>query len=265
LNALSNGDEIVQHDAPILNEYNMPIFGPSGNSVIIPEPNSGTALTDEEDQLWVVAGGTTHGGLLVMDKNDDSRLYTRTDVASAKHFDMGESIATQSGSYGAFLYGTGVNTAELRIFDTSLGPFQTSNIWSLSADVTLYGKNAIDVDDLDGLVGNTDVFVYCAMGDDGVFKVNAGTGVTSTFNGMNTYGGNGLANGLVVHGAYVYVAWGASGLVILDKTDLSVVGQYNGIGSCNYIAVDTSGSEDILFAGFGTGGMLMMKFVDDVQ
>lgn len=250
-----------------LTNYNMPILGPSGNSITIPLAN-GATTTAEENQLWVVAGGTSYGGLVVMDKNDNTRLFTRMDRTHAKHFDMCET-SHGSGSYGAFLWGDGNfgnDNANLRIFNTSNGPFAYTD-YTIPADVTFEGKNAIDVD---GSIANG-FFVYCAMGADGVYKINAATGaVAGSFNGVDTFGGNGLANGLVVHGDYVYVAWGASGLIVLDKATMTMVGQYNGIGSCNYVAVDTTDTinvpgETIIWAGFGTGGMVMLKYVDDVN
>ncbi len=239
-----------------MTEYNMPLLGPSCNSVSI-----------FGDQLWVVAGGTSYGGIAVMDKADDTRLFTRSDRANAKHFDMGETD-NGSGFYGAFLWGDGDfynDKSNLRIFNTSAGPFAyTDYLAGDYGDVTFEGKNAIDVDDDDAAVGGTQ-HIYLAMGADGVKRVGTDGVVTHSFNGLDTFGGTGLANGLVVHGDFVYVAWGASGLVILNKADLTLAGQYNGIGSCNYVAVDTDGAEDILWAGFGTGGMIMLKFVDDVQ
>jgi hypothetical protein len=251
--------------AQSLVEYNMPLLGPSGNSITIPVDDANTTVRDESQQLWVVAGGTSYGGIAVMDKDDDTRLFTRSDRSNAKHFDMSET-SHGSGSYGAFLWGDGNfanDMANLRIFNTSNGPFAyTDYLGGAYGDVTFEGKNAIDVDeDLSG-----DFYIYMAMGADGVKKVDATTGgVVDSFNGLDTFGGTGLANGLVVHGEFVYVGWGASGLVILNKNTLDVVGQYNGIGSCNYVAVDTSGTEDILFAGFGTGGIVMLKFVDEVN
>ncbi len=267
----------------LLNEYHMPILGPSGNSVTIPQDDPITTSTDESQQLWVVAGGTSYGGLVVMDKDDDTRLYTRTDAPMAKHFDMCETPNT-SGSYGAFLYGNGFNDGDgskLRIFNTSIGPYRYKE-FDIDAEVTFEGKNAIDVDETKDLNPLTQdgFFVYMAMGKDGILKVAAqnpgeGTVVDSynlnygpNFGDDSTYGGNGLANGLVVHGNYVYVAWGASGLLIFDKNDLAQgpIGQYNGIGSCNYVAVDTRppSNDDILFAGFGTGGIVMLKFANVV-
>ena len=261
MNAVDGSVPDYQQTAGVISkslvEYHMPLLGPSGNSATI-----------FGDQLWVAAGGTVYGGLIVMDKDDDTRLYTRVDVANSKHFDMCEFENSSADSYyGAFLYGDGNfsnDTSYVRIFNTSNGPFSYTE-YMVAADVTLYGKNAIDVDDDDhanGGLGNTHVFL--AMGADGVVRIGTDGVETHRFNALNTFGGTGLANGLVVHGEYVYVAWGASGIVILNRADLSLVGQWNGIGSCNYIAVDTSGTEDILFAGFGTGGMIMLKFVDDL-
>ena len=265
-----------------LNEYHMPILGPSGNSISIPLDYTGTGGTtrNENSQLWVVAGGTSYGGLVVMDKDDDSRLLTRMDVHNAKHFDMGVDDLGLSGLWGAFLWGDGNFTngeSNLRIFNTSTGPFSYKDYLSsvtlpatpaanqfaapvAFGDVTFEGKNAIDVDG---------EFIYMAMGSDGVKKVLASSGtVVDFYAGPTVYGGNGLANGLVVDNGFVYVAWGASGLVILDL-DLDIVGQYNGIGSCNYVAVaqhgNAVGADDILFAGFGTGGIVMFKKVDQVN
>jgi len=244
-----------------MTKYNMPLLGPSGNSVTI-----------FNDQLWVVAGGHNYGALAVMDRNDDSQLFARTDVTHAKHFHMANT-SNGMGYYGAFLYGDGNydnDNANLRVFNTANGPFSYDS-YTVAADVTEWGKNAINVDE-DAL---GDFYVYLAMGADGIVKVDASTGLTvDSYNGLDTYGGNGLANGLVVHGEYLYVAWGASGLVIFDKNDLSTpVGQWNGIGSCNYVAVDvadplktpvpsTPEMNDLLWVGNGVGGMIMLKFVE---
>jgi hypothetical protein len=241
--------------APVpLYVFGTPLLGPSGNSVSI-----------HGDQLWFVAGGQSYGGLLVMNK-DVETLYTRTDKTNAKHFDMAEDI-DGSGYFGAFLWGDDNFTndnANLRIFNTSNGPFSYTD-YTVAADVTPYGKNAIDVD-----FNSSNSFVFLAMGEDGVFRIDDAGVQTHSFNAMPpTYGGeDGLANGLVVHGDYVYVAWGAHGLVVLDKADLSFVGQWNGIGSCNYVAVDTSHADTntaIMWVGNGTGGMVLLKFVDDVN
>jgi hypothetical protein len=267
LNLLGTTDTIQNREGDptdfFMPKYNMPMLGPSGNSVAF-----------LEDQLWAVAGGQSAGGLVVMDKNDDSRLYTRVDRTNAKHFDWAEDENASAGKYfGAFLYGDGQfsnNNANLRIFNTSNGLF--SYIYdTIGADVTEWGKNAIDIDS----TGST-FYLYLAMGADGIFKYDINDAVSDNdttghtfdkYNGLDTWGGTGLANGLVVHGDFVYVAWGASGLVIFDKNDLDAgpVGQWNGMGSCNYVAVCTSGSrEDVLWVGNGTGGMIMLKFVDDI-
>jgi len=269
-----------------MTEFPLPVFGPSGNS-----------STLFGNQFWFVAGGTSAGGLVVMDKTDllNPTLTSRTDVANAKHFDIGE-FSNGVGNYGSFLWGDNNfanDNANLRIF------YGLPNIaykdFALPADVTLYGKNAIDID-ADGTLSTINQSLFLAMGADGVLKVDvdavysagaASPAVTNLFVGVPgddgiytddvvqyndhaVIGASGLANGLVVVGNYVYVAWGAAGLVILNKSDLSFEAQYNDnsviAGSCNYVSVDnnntpTNYTDDILWVGFGTGGIAMFKTI----
>lgn len=266
-------------------DFPMPIMGPSGNSVTI-----------HGNELWFVSGGTDfnnaeEGGLFLYDKTAPGADPIASKLEyHAKHFDMGEFENSSPGEYnGAFLWGNGSygdNKSNLRIFNTSTGggsPFNYSWIdYEIDADVTLYGKNAIDVDGPDS--GGTQ-YVYCAMGADGVIKVATVTNSPEIAGDIVDFykisaaallDGTGLANGLVVFGDYVYVAYGASGLVVFNKNDLSsgpvaqfdmdlvvtptVAAAYQ--GSCNYVAIDENGATSsgdlaILWVGFGTGGMAM--------
>ncbi|MBN1649958.1 MAG: hypothetical protein JW857_01445, partial [Bacteroidales bacterium] len=262
-------------------DFPMPIMGPSGNSVTI-----------FGDELWFVSGGTSsaaaQGGLFLYDKTTPGAVPIASKFEyDAKHFDMGEFENTSPGEYnGAFLWGNGSygdNEANLRVFNTSTAapPFGYSFVdYTVDADVTLYGKNAIDVD---GIVSGAQ-FVYCAMGADGIIKVATQPSAAPVYAAGDVVDryklsdaapldGTGLANGLVVYEDLVYVAYGASGLVVFDKNDLAAgpVSQFNMDlvvvpsvpdayqGSCNYVAIDENVGEShaILWVGFGTGGMAM--------
>ncbi|RLD38594.1 MAG: hypothetical protein DRI74_03350 [Bacteroidetes bacterium] len=190
----------------------MSIFGTSGNSITV-------AGSD----LWVSSAThptapTIGGGLLAINKNFPAQTNYSFAVAQAKQFDA-------DGTHGVLLYGNSPTQSYIRVFDMN-------NLYSFvdyplsGYDVTDLGKNAVDV---------SQGYVYLAMGDDGVIKVDLATGnVTHQF--LNY--GKGNANGVKVDGTYVYVAYGQGGFYLLDKTDLSAVGHWDTVYSCNYVAID---------------------------
>lgn len=243
----------------------MPIFGASGNSV--------TRITaGTENFLWVSSGGTTNskseGGLIELDlaatTTPDRIDASVVDAYEAKHFDA-------DGDKGLWIHGVGSDTY-LYVFENltstteSLRRGYTRAITPLNGvAVTDYGKNAVTVD------GN---FGYVALGYAGAYKVNL-AGTLGSIAGHYEYNKNtGRANGIATDGTYVYVAHGADGLIVLDKTTMNEVGRWNGTttfgtldhnGSCNYVAVGAvtgaaPNTTTELFVAFGQGGLMKLKF-----
>lgn len=65
----------------------------------------------------------------------------------------------------------------------------------------------------------------------------------------------GLTNGVATDNDYAYVANGESGLYILNKSDLTQVGNYKYNGSANF--VDASGR--FVFVANGIGGLKIIR------
>lgn len=251
---------------------------------------SGNSVTVQGDSVYFVAGGSAKGSLSVYSKATGTLTGKSADYKFAKHFDLGE-MNTGSGLFSAFLYDNtgsfGDDKSTLRVYNSSLNNYLANGVeYDLDYDVTYVGKNGIDIDGDNN--NSTEQFAYCAMGGDGIIKVALAPVTYKTVNYpagavVDEYqisanaplDGNGLANSLVVDGIYVYVAYGASGLLVFDKYDLAAgpIGQFNSEllvnntgtsspgayqGSCNYVSVDGA----ILWVGFGTGGMVKFKMKD---
>lgn len=106
------------------------------------------------------------------------------------------------------------------------------------------GKNVARLD------GNK---AYVATGRDGlkVFDIN-----TMSSTPVGTFDvTSGLTNGVSTDNDYVYVANGASGVYILNKADLSVVGNYKYDGSANYV----DSKNNFVFVANGTGGLKIIR------
>lgn len=179
------------------------LYGYSANSITYVPNNT----------IWVSKGSA--GGITVFDNANTSDVKLDHMLSNAKHFDA-------TGDYGVLLYGVGYNKSVIRVW----------NLWNLynayqdfyiPFDVTDLGKNAVDVNFH---------YVYLAMGNDGVVKVDLRNGmIVNRFDNNN----GGFANGVYVDFKYVYVAYGKDGLFILDKQTFEVKGNWNYDGSCNYV------------------------------
>ena len=195
----------------------MSIFGTSGNSI-----------TRSGADLWVSSAThpttpTVGGGLLAINANFPAQINHSFSVAQAKQFDS-------DGDHGVLLYGSSPTQSYIRVYDMhNLYSFADYSL--VGYDVTDLGKNAVDV---------SQGYVYLAMGDDGVLKVNIdianGPVGIITHHFLNY--GKGYANGIKVDGTYVYVAYGQGGFYLLDKVDLTPVGHWDTVYSCNYVAID---------------------------
>ncbi len=190
----------------------MGIFGTSGNSI-----------TRAGADLWVSSAThpttpTIGGGLVAINANFPAQTNHTFTVAQAKQFDA-------DGNYGVLLYGSSPVQSYIRVYDMH-NLYSYTDFPLVGYDVTDLGKNAVDV---------SQGFAYLAMGDDGVIKVDLTTG--AVVNHFQNFG-KGLANGVKVDGTYVYVAYGQGGFYLLDKTDLSAVGHWDTVYSCNYVGID---------------------------
>ena len=110
------------------------------------------------------------------------------------------------------------------------------------------GKNVFQLD------GND---IYVCLGRNGVKRFTGNTEVAS-FDIPDDV--KGAANGLAVDAKYVYVAYGNSGVYVLDKTDLSVVASYIHAGgkSANYVSV----SGDIIYVSYGLSGVQVFRLIE---
>lgn len=186
-------------------------------------------------EIWITSGRT--GGLFVADAiNPDGWLHSRSAVNNAKHFDA-------DGSVGVLFDGEGA-VASIDVYDLD-NPY-TFTTHYINVDVTLFGKNAIRVEE-----SSNSVFI--AAGDDGVRQIDLATG--NTINSYN-HNGAGFANSLTFDDNYVYVANGADGLLILDKNTFDLEGQYDYDGSCNYVAKNGS---HIYMANGDTDGLIIIE------
>ena len=186
-------------------------------------------------EIWITSGRT--GGLFVADAiTPDGWLHSRAAVNNAKHFDA-------EGSVGVLFDGEGA-VSSIDVYDLD-NPYSFTTYY-LNVDATLFGKNAIRVEE----ASNT---VFIAAGDDGVLQVDLSNGdIINEYN----HGGIGLANSLDYDDDYVYVANGADGLLIIDRATFQLEGQYAFDGSCNYVAKNGS---HIYMANGDTDGLVILE------
>lgn len=119
------------------------------------------------------------------------------------------------------------------------------------------GKNVLYVDGTD---------IYVCKSANGLSRYNATGTETASWKPDATVSGKarGYINGVCVKGDYIYVAAGAYGLVVLNKSDLSEVchRSLNGENSANYVAVDDS---DNIYVAYGQGRTQVFKITSTVK
>lgn len=238
----------------------MPIFGGSGNSVTVVGTDVVVSVGGRDN---ITTNGI--GGLIVLDINSvNDPVVLHQDKEDVKQFDA-------DGVYGLWLRQKGANEVYLYVFNDLVTSYTNTSfaIGSalLPANVTDLGKNAIDV------FGTS---AYVALGAGGVYNIDldANPGTMLNYFDLSTELGKGYtggkANGIKTDGVYVYVAYGADGLVVLNM-DLTFVAQWNGDdpisgatadnnGSCNYVDIGNLSSttitgDKILYVAFGVGGL----------
>jgi hypothetical protein len=213
-----------------------PILGYSGNSMTR-VPNAGTACSSKAE-TWITSGSNGEVRVLkACDVDGNAPLHQRI-VDNAKHFDFDPNSKT-----GVLLRGLTDSTCAIDVYDlTSRYNFTT---YTLPYDVTYLGKNGVKVE------GD---YVYLALGDDGVVKVDATNG-----NVLNTFeysGGDGYANAVATSSANLYIANGSDGLIVIDKNNFTFKGRYDGGGSCNFVDAING---YVYLANGDTGGFILLK------
>lgn len=257
----------------------MPISGVSANSI-----------TSIGNEVWISSGsavnGSNNGGLLVVDATatDPQTIpYLKIERENAKHFDA-------EGDFGVWLFGNGTGVSHMYLYNLAElegDPSRYVDVKNagLAYGVTAFGKNAVDVwiDDRaadansdDGRTAadvtafpNGHPYAFCAMGADGVIKVDLATTPMSVVYDTDESGMFGLANGVKTDGTYVYVAHGADGLLVYSMDLQTLLASYDGDfngdtntsdGSCNYVDIEEiDANNSTLYAAFGRGGMVKIS------
>lgn len=231
--------------------------GVSGNSVVI-RPSDRTLLL------------TTAGGYQTMDYTTDS-LFNKTEKLTPK---VGPFVETAGSAKHVAINSTYAATIEYtkRAGDLDINYDEDDNTTALPAKITvwplndyvfgtpvwsvevpefapIYGKNVIAID--------TDNTVFSCQGHKGVALYKNGVEV-NRFIAPNKYKGA-AANGLCIKGNYLYVAYGAAGVWVLDKNTLEVKAKYTkqGNASANYVSVTDDG---YVYVAYGRSGAKVMKF-----
>ena len=231
--------------------------GVSGNSVVI-RPSDRTMLI------------TTAGGYQTMDYSSDSLFYLNKKVnvevgdfietaGSAKHVAINNDYAvtieyTQRAGDLDITYDEDDNTtalpAKVSVWPINDYVFGTP-VWTVDVPefAPIYGKNVVAIDN--------DNTVYSCQGHNGVAKYVNGS-ETGRFTAPKAFKGA-AANGLCIKGNYLYIAYGAAGVWVLDKNTLEVKGKYTkqGNASANYVSVTDDG---YVYVAYGRAGAKVMKF-----
>jgi len=196
------------------------------------------------NMLWLVAGGS-NGGFLKLNPSDN---YT----VSESFYTQGSraKYAAQNGTYQAF-FAVESNGAYLRIANIDGSNPQVYNYAQLTQSVQT-GKNVITMDD---------EYVYVALSEKGVAKIDLATGALIshfvpndyrlTENGPKVFRENGYTNGVAVNDCYLYLANGADGIIVLNKNTFNVVGSFKLAESANYIYT----KDGLMFVATGRDGL----------
>jgi len=218
-------------DSPVFVQE-APLSSYSGNSMT--RVKGGNTPCANGAEAWITSGSNGELRVLAACEVDQNTPLHQRMVSEAKHFDY-------DGKRGVLLRGLTSSSAAIDVYD--LNNRYTYTTYTIPYDVTHLGKNGVDV------VGN---YAYLAMGDDGIVQVDLSDGSI-----INSYQhpGSGFANSLVVSNGYIYIAYGTSGMVVLDEAFV-LQGTYNGGGSCNFI---DSHNGYLYIANGRTGGFLIVK------
>lgn len=196
------------------------------------------------DMLWLVSG-VTNGGFFKLDPTDDYSVseHIYSEGSRAKY-------VAQNGTYQAF-FAVEQNGAYLRIATIDGSNPQEYHYIELAQSIQ-NGKNVITMDE---------EYVYIALSDQGVAKIDLATGVLTNHFVPNTYRSpidnskvfteNGLTNAVAINDCYLYLANGADGVIVLNKNTFNVVGSFELSESANFIYA----KDGLLFVATGRNGL----------
>ena len=200
------------------------------------------------NMLWLVSGGA-NGGFLKLNPNNNYEIIETlyADGARSKYSIHNNRIQAflaieESDTYLKLSNIDGSNPREYR-YNTLIQKVKT-------------GKNTMAIDDS---------YVYLALSDRGVAKVELATGKLIADFQPNTYRiadegpkifkENGLTNAVAVTDCFVFLANGADGVIVLEKDNLNVVGSFKLAESANYVYV----KDGLLFVATGRNGLNIIK------
>ncbi len=195
--------------------------------------------------LWI-ASGSTNGGLFTVNTTNGYTDATVTSKTGAKY-------VANNGVKQAF-FAVESTGAYLRIAGLD-GSGATEYTYPNLVQNIKDGKNVIAMDD---------DYVYVSLSDKGVAKINLINGVMEKHfvpnnyrvNGSKVFTKNGATNGVAVDDCYVYLANGADGVIVLNKTDFSPIGSFSiSSGSANFVTV----SNGYMFVATGRDGLNYIK------
>lgn len=200
------------------------------------------------NMLWLVSAGTNGGFLRLNPANNydvSETLYA--DGARSKYTVHNNRVQAflaieETGAYLRVSNADGSNAKEYR-YNTLIQKVNT-------------GKNTMAIDDS---------YVYVALSDRGVAKIELTTGKLIAEFQPNTYcienegpkifKENGLTNGVAVNDCFVFLANGADGVIVLEKDNLNVIGSFKLAESANYVYV----KDGLLFVATGRNGLNIIK------
>lgn len=200
------------------------------------------------NMLWLVSGAT-NGGFFKLDPTDDYTVteHIYNEGSRAKY-------VAENGVYQAF-FAVESNGAYLRIANIDGSNSREYRYSDLTQSVQT-GKNVITLDD---------AYVYIALSDQGVTKIDLATGelihhfVPNTYrleeNAPKVFTENGYTNSVAVNDCYLYLANGADGVIVLNKNTFNVVGSFKLSESANYVHANNG----LLFVATGRDGLNIIK------
>lgn len=200
------------------------------------------------DNLWLVTGAQ-EGGFFKLDINNN--------------FDVIDQIYG-NGSRSKYVAQNGVYQAFFAVEDTG-ARLHIANIDGSNSHVYTYPNLKQDIVTGKNVIAMDDQYVYVALSDKGVAKINLANGEVVNHFEPNTYRvngtgpkvfrENGYTNGVAVNGCFLYLANGADGVIVLNKESFNVVGYFKLDNSSNYVYA----KDDLLFVATGRSGLNIIK------
>ena len=200
------------------------------------------------DNLWLVTGAQ-EGGFFKLDINNN--------------FDTIDQIYG-NGSRSKYVAQNGVSQAFFAVEDAG-ARLHIANIDGSNSHVYTYPNLKQDIVTGKNVIAMDDQYVYVALSDKGVAKINLANGEVVNHFEPNTYRvngtgpkvfrENGYTNGVAVNGCFLYLANGADGVIVLNKESFNVVGYFKLDNSSNYVYA----KDDLLFVATGRSGLNIIK------